>query len=284
MMTEVVESPNSGFIDWNDAFENGAYIPGAAVLPEQWAERSAQFRQELSASNRLRTDISYGEGERQSLDLFQPEGASRGLVVLVHGGYWLRFDKSDWSFLAEGCLRQGWSVAIPGYRLAPQASLTQIRRDINAAVHCAAEQVPGPVRLAGHSAGGHLLARLLCDDLTLSKELVVRLAHVVPISGIFDLRPLLANHMNASLQLDLAEATAESPVMHKPLKQVPVTLWVGAEERPEFLRQTRLLCEKWSVMVDRISACYEPDKNHFSVIDSLSQADSALTRRLLGID
>ncbi|WP_205738024.1 alpha/beta hydrolase [Granulosicoccus antarcticus] len=275
---------NSEFIDWNDAFENGAYIPGAALLPDKWARLSAQLRDRQQAGGRMQADIRYGEGERQVLDIFHPEGESCGLVVLVHGGYWLRFDKSNWSFLAEGCLAHGWSVAIPSYRLAPDVPISDITQDVAAAVQLAAQNVSGPIRLVGHSAGAHLVARLLCADQILSEAVAARLAHVVPVSGIFDLRPLQANHMNESLQLDLKQAVAESPVAHQPRRAVPMTLWVGAEERPEFLRQTRLLCEKWSAEMDHIHACYEPGKNHFSVIDGLTRPDSALVRALLGID
>lgn len=276
-------STTSDFIDWNDAFENGAYIPGSASLPDQWARQSAQCRERLTLEGRLEGDVAYGEQARQVLDILHPAGVSQGLVLLVHGGYWHKFDKSHWSFLAEGCLAHGWSVAVPSYRLAPDASITQITQDITAALVVAARKVPGPLRLVGHSAGGHLVARMLCDDNDLPDSIVQRLVHVVPVSGIYDLRPLTLCKMNESLRLGLTEALAESPVFHQPLTTVPVTLWVGAEERPEFLRQTRLLCEKWSNQFDDIRAQYEPDKNHFSVIDGLSRRDSPLVKALLDI-
>ncbi len=89
--------------------------------------------------------------------------------------------------------------------------------------------------------------------------------------------------MNETLRLDLTEAVAESPVLHRPRVTVPMTLWVGAEERPEFLRQTRLMCEKWAEEFEGVRAQYEPGKNHFSVIDGLSMSDSLLVRTLLDI-
>ncbi len=273
----------SEFIDWDDAFENGAYVSGSASLPDQWSGQSAQLRERLRRDGRLDPDVAYGDGDRNVLDIFHPEGVSQGLVFLVHGGYWHKFDKNYWSFLAEGCLAHGWSVAIPSYRLAPDVSITQITQDVTAALITAARKVSGPLRLVGHSAGAHLAARLLCDDHKLPDIIFDRLAHVVPVSGIFDLRPLTLCRMNESLKLGLAEAIAESPVSHQPMKTVPVTLWVGAEERPEFLRQTRLMCEKWGSEFDGIRADYEPGKNHFSVIDGLSRSDSPLVRALLDI-
>lgn len=274
---------SSGFIDWDDAFENGAYIPGSASLPEQWAAQSAQLRERLTHDGRLDADVVYGDDERHVLDLFHPAGESQGLVFLVHGGYWHKFDKSYWSLLAGGCLAHGWSVAIPSYRLAPTVSISHMTQDVTAALTVAASRIRGPIRLTGHSAGAHLVARLLCDDHELADAVFRRLVHVVPVSGIFDLRPLTLCRMNESLRLDLDEAIAESPAHHEPMKTVPITLWVGAEERPEFLRQTRLLCEKWGSAFTSIRAVYESDKNHFTVIDGLSRPDSPLVRSLLDI-
>mgnify|MGYP000517674144 CR=1 FL=1 len=49
-------------------------------------------------------DIPYGAHPRERFDLFLPEGAPKGLAVIIHGGFWLAFDKSVWSDLAEGAL------------------------------------------------------------------------------------------------------------------------------------------------------------------------------------
>lgn len=276
---------DTDFIDWNDAFENGAYIPGAERLPAQWAERSRRLREFLASKSRIEADIAYGDSPRQSLDLLHPVGESRGLVVVVHGGYWHRFDKHSWSFLASGALAHGLSVAVPSYRLAPQVSIAEITQDIHAAVCEAAQRVAGPLRLTGHSAGAHLVTRLLCTDSRLPSAVSRRLTHVLAVSGIYDLRPLMAHDMNRSLQLDSPMARAESPVFASVhATAVPTTLWVGASERPEFLRQTRLLCETWQAQMPAIRAWFEADRNHFSVIEGLSHAGSALTRSLLQKD
>lgn len=280
------------FIDWNDAFENGTYIPGSADMPERWARESQALREQWLAEGRLECDVAYGKDVRQRFDIARPEGVSKGLVVIVHGGYWHRFDKSSWTFLAQGCLAHGWSVVLPSYRLAPNVSISEITQDVAEAITVASQQVEGPVRLTGHSAGGHLVARMMAEQAPLTDSVFERLAHIVAVSGIYDLRPLMANTMNEQLQLQPDEAAAESPVLHAPLRaplraphnSVPLTLWVGAEERPEFLRQTRLLCEKWSPQLDTITAVYEPGKHHFSVIEGLADAQSALVRCLLHLD
>ncbi|MFC6688354.1 alpha/beta hydrolase [Jhaorihella thermophila] len=262
-------------IDWDDAFDNSGHVPGSADLPDIWAREAAAFR----ASARPELDVAYGPGPRNRLDLFRPEGTSRGLVVFVHGGYWHKFDKSFWSHLARGPLAHGWAVAVPSYTLAPEARIARITREIGQAIAHAASLVEGPIRLTGHSAGGHLVARMVCDDSPLPPLVLSRLARVVPISGVHDLRPLLQTKMNDQLHLDETEARTESPALHARKGATPVTLWVGAAERPEFLRQTRLIAEAWAGA--GIRDIYEPGKNHFSVVEGLTDPASPLVAELL---
>lgn len=265
-------------IDWDDAFANGAYIAGAEGYPETWAAQAAAFRAGVQGE----LDLAYGAHPRERLDLFRPAGAARGLVVFVHGGYWLKFDKSFWSHLAAGPLARGWAVALPSYTLAPEASIPQITAQIGAAVGHAAGLVAGPVRLAGHSAGGHLVTRMICEDSPLAPELHSQIAGVVSISGLHDLRPLLATQMNDQLRLTPETAAAESPALHMPLAGSPVTAWVGGHERPEFLRQSALLREAWSRAGLSVRLVIDGKRHHFDVIDALAQADSALTQHVLG--
>ena len=101
----------------DDAYANGAYIAGADAYPPRWAAQAAAFRQQLGAEGRAQLDIAYGPSARQVFDMFLPQQAApQGLFVFVHGGYWLRFDKSFWSHLAHGMLARGWAVAMPSRR------------------------------------------------------------------------------------------------------------------------------------------------------------------------
>lgn len=264
-------------IDWTDAFDNSGHVPGSSRLAGQWAAEAMAFRAAAGAHGRMRADLVYGPGERNRLDLFVPAGDPAGLVVFVHGGFWRMLDKSSWSHMAAGALAAGWAVALPGYTLAPAARISAITAEIGAAVTAAAAQVPGPLRLIGHSAGGHLVTRMLCDDSPLGGGVADRLARVVSLSGVHDLRPLLKAAMNDTLHLDAAEAAAESPALHTRAGTCPLTLWVGAGERPEFLRQTRLMAEAWPGARD----VYEAGRNHFTVIEGLTRPDSPLLRALL---
>jgi len=263
-------------MDLDDAYDNSSHIPGAADYPDRWAEAAADFRAVEAALGRARLNRRYGSGERHAFDLFYPAGRPGGLVVFVHGGYWRRFGRADWSHLAAGSTASGWACAVPSYTLAPEARITAITGEIARAIAAAAALVAGPVVLAGHSAGGHLVARMAMPDGPLAADVAARLVHVVPISPLSDLRPLLGTSMNADLRLDAAEALAESPVSGRPRPGLDVTVWVGGDERPAFMDQARWLANAWDC-----GHVIEPGRHHFDVIDALAYPDSALTRCLL---
>ena len=262
-------------MDWDDAYANAPYIPEAETYPDRWAAGARAFRDRLSDEGRAQLGIAYGDSERQRYDLFLPKGAHVGTCVFVHGGYWLKFHRSFWSHLAAGPLARGWAVAMPSYDLCPDVSIAGITRQIAAAISMIAETRGGPLMLAGHSAGGHLVARMLAPGM-LAPEVLARITRVAPISMLSDLRPLIQTAMNADLRLDAEEAAEESPLL-QPRPDTKVALWVGAEERPAFLDQTRWHSEAWDVPQHIL-----PGRHHFDVIEPLEDAQSGLVRFLTG--
>lgn len=265
--------------DWNDAYANAPHIPHAESFVPAWHQRAGDFRTEAGS---IHSRIAYGPAERQWMDLFHPAGPPAGLAVFVHGGYWMKFDASVWSHLAAGALARGWAVAMPSYTLAPEADVPSITREIADAISVAAAEVAGPVALAGHSAGGHLVSRQVCADSLVSPEIRARIVHVLSISGVHDLRPLLATDLNATLGLDAASAIAESPALLWPETGARVTAWVGAAERPEFCRQSALLANIWTGAGIDVDAIEVPGRHHYDVIDDLQNPEGAMVERWLG--
>lgn len=267
--------------DWDDAYSNGGHIAGAADYPPRWAAQAAAFREQVSAAGRAELDLPYGDAAREVMDLFHPEGQSRGLVVFVHGGYWRAFDKNTWSHLAAGAMAHGWSVGIPSYTLCPHIRISAITRQVGAAITRLASRVAGPIRLTGHSAGGHLVSRMCCADAPLADEVRARIAHVVSISGLHDMRPLLKTAMNDDFRMDEAEAVAESAALLTPWHGVSITCWAGGDERPEFIRQNALLANVWRGLGVRTNAVVRAHRHHFTVIDDLADSSSRLVTELL---
>lgn len=251
--------------DWDDAYANGIYIEGADDIVAGWAERAAKM---------------VPDARLLGVDLFLPDGTAQGLTVVVHGGYWMAFSGSDFAHLAAGPRAAGQAVAVVSYPLAPKARIAEITAEVARAVCRAAERIKGPIRLVGHSAGGHLVTRMVCEGV-LPDAVTARIVHVVSVSGIHDLRPLMQTKMNATLRIAQNEAMNESPALLVPDAHTRLTCVVGDLERPEFRRQTMLLANIWRGLGADTRTVELPGETHFSIIAGLETADAALTQLLL---
>ena len=260
---------------FDDAFANGKYIPEGGEYPARWAKAAEAFRRTLG--DRARLGQRYGAGRAHWYDLFLPESAPSGLMIFIHGGYWMRFGPRDFSHLAAGALGRGWAAAMPAYTLAPGARIAAMTREIVTAIEVISVEVAGPVVAAGHSAGGHLAARMAAADVAPALGASVHMSRVMPISPLPDLRPLIETRMNDTLHLDMAEARQESPALNPRFPGVPVHVWVGGAERPAFLDQARRLGNAWACPVT-----VDPGKHHFDVIEGLEDATGPLIHALLG--
>ena len=139
-------------------------------------------------------------GRTRTLDLFPAAGGTPGAPVLVfiHGGWWRSLDKADHSFVAPAFNAAGAMVVVPNYALCPAVTIEDIALQMvralawtyrNAALHGGD---PRRIVVAGHSAGGHLAAMLLCCDWrTVDAALPGDLVRdALAISGVFDLEPI----------------------------------------------------------------------------------------------
>ena len=263
-------------MSFDDDYANAAYIPNAEQFLQDWEQSAREYREVEHSFGRAQLNQRYGEQPGQAYDLFFPAGRPDGLMVFVHGGYWMRFGRRDFSHLAQGATLKGWAVAILSYPLAPSASILEITHSVATAITKAAAHVAGPIVLAGHSAGGHLVARMGQADIGLTDDIQRRIKRIMPISPVGDLRPLLQTEMNDQLQMDDAIAQAQSPSLHSGPTQCSVHVWVGAKERPAFLGQAKQMSENW-----KIPLTVEDDRHHFDVIEGLEDPDSLMMQTLL---
>ncbi|WP_254634062.1 alpha/beta hydrolase [Mesorhizobium sp. GbtcB19] len=267
--------------DWDNAYANGANIAGGDRWPAAWDGPAQAFREKLLVEGRARLDIAYGEAPRNRFDLFLPPAAPKGLVVFIHGGYWMESHKNSWSHLAGGAVGRGFAVAMPSYTQCPQTRIGGIVAEVAAAIGKAAAMVDGPLMLTGHSAGGHLASRMVTATSPLASDVARRIRQVVSISGLHDLRPLMSTALNETLNIDEREALSESPALLRPVQGARITCWAGGGERSEFLRQSALLANIWIGLGAATDTVVEPDRHHFNVVDGLADPDHPLTRRLV---
>lgn len=241
-----------------------------------WERDAAAYREVASA--RAELDLPYGDRLRERLDVFAPESGAGGPVALfIHGGYWQAMDKSSFSHLARGANARGITVAIAGYTLCPEVTISEIVEEIGRAVAFVARRYGRPVTVFGHSAGGHLTACMLAN---LPAEVVSR---GMSISGLFELEPLVSTSLNGNLRLDAAEARRLSPLFWPPPAGKTMIAYVGGAESSEFLRQSRSAAARWGAAGVHTRCVEPPGESHFTVIAGLSDPESAITRDLAAL-
>lgn len=261
-------------MDAEAEYNNRARVPDSAAIIARWMRDAQDFR---SAWPNRRLDVRYGDTEPELLDLFLPAGGGDcPLAMFIHGGYWQALDRTAVSHFARGLLLRGVAVAVPSYGLCPKVPLATIVDQMRRAAAVLAVTTEQRILAMGHSAGGHLAAMLLATDWPgFAKGLWPdAVPGALPISGVFELEPLLPTSLAPALDLTLAEAHALSPRWLPPPPQGALHAVVGGAESPEFLRQTREFAAAWGGSAEAIEGA-----NHFTVLDPLTDPDHPLTVR-----
>jgi len=131
----------------------------------------------------MTTTTRYGDDPSQLVELTRPTGRARGVVVVVHGGFWkAAYDLSLGRPLAADLVERGWAALNIEYRrVAAGGGVPQTLDDVRAAIATLGEtdlDLTTVVTL-GHSAGGHLAAW--------AGHAIDAVTHVVSQAGVLDL-------------------------------------------------------------------------------------------------
>ncbi len=163
------------------------------------------------------------------------------VVVFIHGGYWRSFDHTVFSHSAAGLVAHGLTVAVPTYTLCPAVSVPDIIDELRQFTIHLWQRLKRPMVMSGHSAGGHLAAAMIASNWEHFGAPADIIHSGLAISGLFDLRPLLATTINADTCLDQVQCLTASPLLWPLPRKVTFDAWVGANESAEFIRQSRSL-------------------------------------------
>jgi arylformamidase len=256
------------------AYNNVAAVAESAALNRARVEASAAYR----AAHGGALDLRYGPGERNKWDLYPGAEAGAPCLVVIHGGYWQMNGREAFACLAEGVAAYGWSVALPGYTLAPNASLTKIASEILMALQWLAEHgarhgIAGPIILSGWSAGAHL-AVLALDHPAVVAGLAV--------SGIYELGPLRDTYINEKLKLSDEEAEMLSP-LRRPVVPKPLTIAYGSCELSALIDDSRALHVRRAQMHAPGVLVPIAGADHFTILHELRSPTGVLVRQALAL-
>jgi arylformamidase len=266
-------------------YNNRVKVKDAMDWIARYGGESARTRAELP----MRFDVPYGAHHAERLDVFPAARPGAAPVhVFIHGGYWHRMDKVDFSFVARSLRPAGAATVVLNYGLVPSIDLDELVRQCRAAiawVHRHAAQWGGDasrIAVSGHSAGGHLVAMLLATDWSAFGVPGDVVKAACAISGLYDLEPIRLCYLNEVLALTAEAARRNSPVRLAPSSSAPLILAVGGSEGPEYHRQTEELAAAWRAHGVPIEVRDMEGHDHFSIMGELQSPFSPLARVIQG--
>ena len=272
--------------EWYDRmYNNRALVPDFADHLQHWTEESKTARNQL----RGLTDITYGDGPNENLDIFPASVANAPVMVFLHGGYWRALDKSDHSFIAPPFTREGVCVVVPNYALCPAVRIPDIVMQMVKALTWVWRYIhewggdPNRIHVVGHSAGGHLAAMMMaCQWQRYADDLPADLVKTgLSVSGLFELESVMLSPMlQSDLRLDDAQVLRCSPAWMPTPAQGSFWSVVGALESEEFIRHHGLIQQAWGKAYVPVCEALS-GLHHFNVLSSLAESGSYLNRLAL---
>jgi acetyl esterase/lipase len=230
--------------------------------------------------NRSDRTIRYGDDPSQFAEIYYPEGVSRGVVVVIHGGFWrAAYDASLGRPLAHSLAAEGWTAWNLEYRrVGNGGGSPQTLDDVAAGIDALAD-VDGldttRVITLGHSAGGHLATWAASRGrFERWQPERVRVTGVVSQAGVLDLR--------AAYELGLGGGAVEAFLGHppgpeddsvEPLRQVPLDVPVrcvhGRDDATVPISQSESYVEA-ATAAGGDAVLVDVAGDHFVVIDTTS--------------
>lgn len=268
-------------------YNNRLRVPDFMDTINWWGERSAEARDNLTSH----LGIGYGDSDRQFMDVFPARGANAPVLIFIHGGYWQMMDPGFSHFMAPALTDSGYCVVFVGYDLCPDVSVGGITEQVRNACAFVFDHAPDhggdPSRIfvSGHSAGGHLTAEMYATDWPdFRKDLPADLVKgALPVSGLYDLVPLVNTSINDKTGMTEETARAFSPLHRKPAGSGNLILAFGGDESRGFHDQAGRLADAWSDEIKEIGILNVKGANHFTVVNQLADPDSPLFRAAVSL-
>ncbi|CAL7949268.1 unnamed protein product [Xylocopa violacea] len=274
---------------WNKRFDG-------PTLLSYYIDFVNEITQNVRKTLKCELDVPYGTTERTKYDVYGVDlPKDSPIFVFIHGGYWREGDKELATFAVPVFVRKGIKVITIGYDLCPNVKLGDIISQIKTAIeHVLKDAFSLGCRniwVAGHSAGAHLAASLLFDQLWLDKMMkqgyLNLLKGIVLISGVYSLEPLLHTSIDTDLKLakheiDTYSFTTLDIKNNAPIQGLKVIVTVGECDSPWFIDQSRECAQKLVSLVDNVQYVLLRDNiDHFDIVEKLTNEEFILTKMIL---
>jgi len=287
----MLDEPKQNFQNWQDysqdeldaQYNQNSLVSDTSSFKQRKIAESAAARAALDCT----LDVPYGPTKAEVLDIFPAPRAGAPINIFIHGGAWKNGHKDEVSFPAPVFHNAGANFVVVNFNLVPDVMLEELVRQCRAAiawVYRNADSFGGDrdrIFVSGHSSGGHVTGVMSITDWEgvygLPADLIKGAA---PISGMFDLAPVIKSWRNSYLKLDEERAHALSTIHHIPEAKIHMVLGFGAGELTEFQRQSCDFATAWRKAGQECRLIEVPDKNHFEMGAGYGDAQNPITQAI----
>lgn len=224
------------------------------------------------------TDLAYGPGKRQTLDIYTPTqpGTGRPVVIFWYGGSWQSGSKAEYKFVGAALAERGFVTVLPDYRLYPKVKFPQFLDDAAHAVAWVQQHAqefggdPRHIVLMGHSAGAHTAAYLALrpDFLAQAGAHPEWIAGLVGLAGPYALAPN-TRALHAIFSRPYTEADWQ-PLRFVTHRAPPTFLAHGLDDFLVSPRQTEALRDALRRNDVRVEAELYPGRGHADMVAAFS--------------
>jgi len=226
---------------------------------------------------------TYGDDPSQFGELYLPEGTPRGVVVVVHGGFWLdQYDYTLGSPLATSLAAEGWAAWNLEYRRVGNGGGDPATfDDVSAGIDKLADlglDLTTVVTL-GHSAGGHLGTWAASRGRSERWAGGVAVTHVISQAGVLDLVTADQEDLGGgAVQRFLGHVPGPADAILDPAQQVPLDVPVfcvhGDQDQNVPISQSEQYVAQ-ATAAGATASLTRVEGDHFVVIDPTSAAWTA---------
>jgi arylformamidase len=273
------------------AYNQSNFAANMQEVLARYASKSEAYRLKNGVPQRF----EYGASNKEGFDFYPTKIANAATQIFIHGGAWRGGLAKNYGFLAEFFGEAGINLIVADFDRAEDAThglvtmVDQVCRVVQwVYVQAASLNIErDKLHFFGHSSGAHLVACALTTDWQTDYGLPANtIRSAVCTSGIYDLAPVRLSSRNGYLKLTDAVEHSLSPQRLTEAIKSRLLIAHGSKESPEFIRQAKSFANAINShrVPDDLAQLLEIEgANHFEVLESLTQPNSALGQAIISL-
>ncbi len=231
-----------------------------------------------AGSRQVADGLAYGAGERRSLDIYAPVGASDTplpVIVFFYGGSWNSGSRQGYAYAARALAAQGFVVVLPDYRLVPEVRFPGFVEDGAEAVRWVRANIAEHggngenIVLAGHSAGAYIAAMLANDPRWLGDDRAA-VAGFVGLAGPYDFAPFDVDSSIAAFG-QWPDPADTQPVTFADASAPPALLLTGEDDTTVKPRNSIALATRLNAAGVEAEVVRYPAVDHIDIVIALAR-------------